>query len=184
MSFTNPAGSATEAAARYVGALLELLGDRDPLEVLGRTQAALAEAVDGIDPEDLYRPEVPGKWSIVQVAQHLADSELVNGYRVRAVLTEVEPAIPGYDQDAWARELGYANRSFGDAFDQLVSLRVANLKLYRSLTEEQMDRWGVHAERGRESVRQLIRLLAAHDLVHLRQIERIRRSLDDSDGRG
>ena len=36
-----------------------------------------------------------------------------------------------------------------------------------------MERWGIHAERGRESVGRLIRLLAAHDLVHGRQIDRI-----------
>ncbi len=177
MSFTNPAGAASEAAEQYISALLELLGDQDPFEVLGRLPAAVAQAVVGVDPEDLRRAEAPGKWSIIQVIQHLADSELVNGYRVRAVLTEVEPAIAGYDQDAWAQDLDYANRNFGDAFDQLVVLRVANLELYQSLSEEQLNRWGVHAERGRESVRQLIRLLAAHDMVHLRQIERIKESL-------
>ena len=177
MSFTNPAGAATEAAEQYIGALLELLGDQDPFEILGRLPAAIARQVAGVDPEHLHRAEAPGKWSVVQVVQHLADSELVNGYRIRAVLTESEPTLAGYDQDAWARDLDYAGRSFGDSFDQLVVLRVANLKLYQSLSEEQLERWGVHAERGRESVRQLIHLLAAHDLVHLRQIERIKESL-------
>jgi hypothetical protein len=177
MSFTNPAGAASEAAEQYIAALLALLGDQDPFEVLGRLPAAVAQAVVGVESDELHRAEAPGKWSITQVVQHLADSELVNGYRIRAVLTEVEPAIPGYDQDAWAQNLDYASRSFGDSFDQLVILRVANLELYQSLSEEQLDRWGVHAERGRESVRQLIRLLAAHDLVHLRQIERIKESL-------
>lgn len=177
MSFTNPAGSAGEAAERYIGALLELLGDQDPFEILSLLPTAVAKAVAGLSPEDLHRPEAPGKWSIVEVVQHLADSELVNGYRIRAVLTEDEPAIAGYDQDAWARDLDYASRSFGDAFDQLVVLRGANLKLFRALTDKQLDRWGVHSERGQESVRQLIHLLAAHDLVHLRQIERIKETL-------
>jgi hypothetical protein len=33
---------------------------------------------------------------------------------------------------------------------------------------------GVHAERGEESLEHLVRLYAGHDLLHLRQIERIR----------
>jgi hypothetical protein len=33
---------------------------------------------------------------------------------------------------------------------------------------------GVHAERGEESVAHMIRLYAGHDLLHLRQLARIR----------
>ena len=34
MTFANPAGDAAKAATAYVQALLQLLGDRDPLEVM------------------------------------------------------------------------------------------------------------------------------------------------------
>jgi hypothetical protein len=35
----------------------------------------------------------------------------------------------------------------------------------------------MHAERGRESVRQVIRLIGGHDLVHRQQLERIRKAV-------
>jgi hypothetical protein len=35
----------------------------------------------------------------------------------------------------------------------------------------------VHSERGEETVAHLIRLYAGHDLLHLRQIERIKKTL-------
>jgi hypothetical protein len=53
----------------------------------------------------LRRPEAPGEWSVAEVLQHLADSDLITGYRIRLMLAQDNPPIPGYDQDAWARRL-------------------------------------------------------------------------------
>jgi hypothetical protein len=89
------------------------------------------------------------------------------------VLTENRPPLQGYDQDRWATELRYREVPLGLALDQLTALRAANLHLWKQLTPQQLERIGIHAERGPESVAHLLRLMAAHDLVHRRQIERI-----------
>jgi hypothetical protein len=52
-------------------------------------------------------------------------------------------------------------------------LRMANLHLWKQLTPTQLERVGLHSERGPESAGHIIRLMAAHDLVHRRQIDRI-----------
>lgn len=175
-AFSNDAAGAQASAQAYVRALLDLLGDRDPLAVQAALLDRLREAVDGLDGQALRRPEAPGKWSILEVAAHLADSELVYGYRMRLILAEDTPAIPGYDQDAWASKLRYNEADLDLLLDQLAAQRTANLALLRSLSEEEWERTGLHSERGVESVRQIARLLAAHDLVHLRQIDRIKRA--------
>src|SRR5688572_13218434 len=72
-SFSNPAGSKGEAAARYVAALLDLLGDRDPMHVQEEQVVWLRRAMAGMDEDALARPEAPGKWSVGQVLRHLAD---------------------------------------------------------------------------------------------------------------
>ena len=138
---------------------------------------ALERAVAGLSDAQLRRPEKTGKWSIIEVVQHLADSEIVYGYRIRLILAAETPEIVGYDQDAWARRLRYVNTSLPDALAQVRILRSRGLDLLRSLTPEEWDRAGMHTERGRESVRHITRLLAAHDLVHLRQIERIKSAI-------
>jgi hypothetical protein len=52
-------------------------------------------------------------------------------------------------------------------------MREVNRALLKRLTEEQWDRYGIHTERGRESVRHFVRLYAGHDVNHLKQIEEI-----------
>jgi hypothetical protein len=173
MTFANPAGTAVAAAAGYVRALLDLLGDRDPLDVLAVQLTWLERRTAGLDDAVLRRPEAPGKWSVIEIIQHLADSDVVVAWRSRLILAEDRPAIQGYDQDAWARNLDYGHASLDVAMGQLRGVRTANLRLWRSLTPAQRARVGIHSERGPESLDLLLRLMGGHDLVHRRQIERV-----------
>jgi hypothetical protein len=132
-TFSNPAGTAAADAQGYTKALLAVLGDRDPLAVMGELIPWLDQRVRGLDDARLRRPEKPGKWSVLEVVQHLADTELVYGYRVRMILTQDTPPIPGYDQDAWAREFHYRDLPVGEVLAQVGALRAANLRLYRSV---------------------------------------------------
>jgi hypothetical protein len=173
MTFANPAGTASAAASGYVRALLDLLGAQDPLAVLDAQLPWLERRTARLDPAALRRAEAPGKWSVIEVIQHLADAELVMGFRFRMVLTENQPELQGYDQDHWVSVLRYAEMPLDLALGQLRGLRHANLRLWRTLTPEQRERVGLHSERGRESVDLMLRMTAGHDLVHRRQIDRI-----------
>jgi uncharacterized damage-inducible protein DinB len=172
--FANAAASASENAKAYVSRLLELLGDRDPLEVQGELVLRLRDLVDGLSESALREREGPGKWSILEVIHHLADTELVYRYRMRMSVAQPGSRIPDYDQDRWATGLMYNRGSLETVLRGLNALRSANLEWLRGLSDEELDRAGIHAERGPESVRQIIELLAAHDLVHRNQIERIK----------
>jgi hypothetical protein len=173
VTFSNPAGSAGAAAAGYIRALLDLLGQQDPLDVLAGQVAWLERRTAGLPEAVLRRPEKPGTWSAIAVVQHLADSDLVTGWRCRHILAEDRPVIQGYDQDAWAVRLRYADADPAAALAQLRGLRAANLRLWRSLSPAELAREGLHSERGPESVDRLVRLAAGHDLVHRRQIDRV-----------
>jgi hypothetical protein len=172
--FTNPASGAVGQAAAYVSAVLGLLGSRDPITILNDTPSALRRAIDGVPPAKLRQPEGAGKWSIGQVLQHLADSDLVWGWRVRLILAQDRPTITGYDQDLWADRLRYDQSEPSESLATFDVLRRANLRLIAQASPADLERVGVHAERGEESIDHLIRLYAGHDLLHLRQIERIR----------
>ena len=146
--FTNSESRSIEQARAYTEAILGLLGTRDPIDVLE------------------------------QVVQHLADSELVWGYRLRLVLAQDRPTLTGYDQDLWSDRLHYERLPVDEALDRLTVLRRSNLRLLADATAADLQRVGVHAERGEESVAHMIRLYAGHDLLHLRQLARIREAVE------
>jgi hypothetical protein len=172
--FTNPAGGAREHASAYVQAVLDLLGDRDPMDVLRETIAALPKSIVGLSPDQLRRPERDGKWSIVQILQHLADCEAVWTWRMRLILAQDRPPLTGFDQDRWAQRLHYEDSIPEEAIAAFTALRRANVRLLERATPADLQRVGVHVERGEETVEHLRRLYAGHDLLHLRQIERVR----------
>lgn len=172
--FTNPASGSLEHAAAYTQAVVELLGSRDPIEVLGATADLLREAVEGLTARELAEPEAEGKWSIRQVLRHLADTEMVWCWRTRLVLAQDRPQITGFDQDAWADRLRYAEADESASLDEFEVLRAANLRLLARAAPEDLSRIGVHAERGEERLDHMLRMQAGHDLLHLRQIARVR----------
>lgn len=161
----------------YTARLLRELGDRDPLAVLTELPSYLEAHLCDVPDELLRRPEAPGKWSLLQVVQHLTDSDLVYGYRIRMILIHEGHKMERYDRDSWAEKLRYHDTVLDEALAELGSQRRRNLRLQRALTPAELDRVGLHESRGPETIRTMISLLAGHDLVHRKQIERIRASL-------
>jgi hypothetical protein len=176
--YSNLASSTAADIAAYTAGLLDLLGDNDPVVVLRRTPAELQQFLETVPGPIVARPEAPGKWSIREVVQHLADSELVGGFRLRMVLAHDRPQLTGYDQDLWANRLAYRDVDIRDAFAQFAALRHANIRIWERLSPTDLLRVGIHGERGEESLEQLRRLYAGHDVLHLQQLKRIRTSLN------
>lgn len=172
--FTNPAGRAPEAASAYVRSIIGLVGARAPLELLAELPDWLRARTASLDDARRRRPEAPGKWSVHDAVQHLTDAETAFLWRTRLVAAEdVEPTLQPYDQDRWAARLRYADAPFAEVLEELGAMRRRNLRLLRTLGPEERARTGIHVERGPESLDLMLRLMAGHDLVHRRQIERI-----------
>ena len=175
--FSNTSRNSAEERAKYAPAILDLLGSREPFDVLRETPEAAQRAIAGLSAGQIRTLEAPGKWSIAHVLRHLADSEVVWGWRMRLILAQDRPAITGYDQDLWADRLHYATADAGESLETLRVLRRDNLRLIERASPEDLQRVGVHAERGEEAVGYLVRLYAGHDLLHLAQIDRIKQAI-------
>jgi hypothetical protein len=175
--YSNLSSSTPKEIETYVEGLLDLLGNQDPVGVLSGTPEAVKRFLEAVPAPVLAKSEAPGKWSIRDVIQHLADSELVGGFRLRMVLAHDRPKLTGYDQDLWADRLQYGAVEVHDALDQFSVLRRTNVRIWGRLTPADLLRVGIHGERGEESLDRMRRLYAGHDILHLRQLERIRSSV-------
>ena len=94
--------AAAEPAA-YVQALLEVLGDRDPLEVLQTTSRAVDTMISQSDEAILSDKSDSSSWSFHDVLGHLLDVDIVYGFRLRLALSADNPTYPGYDEKGFSR---------------------------------------------------------------------------------
>jgi hypothetical protein len=157
---------------QYRRELLAALADDDPVAVMQTTLDEVPRLVATASVEQMNRSPAPGEWSPRQVLNHLSDSDLVFGTRIRMIVTQDRPTIVGYDQDAWTARFGSLDATPQDTIDRWQTLRRANLRLMQSLSPQEWDRVGLHSERGPESVRLNVQLLAGHDRMHLDQFRR------------
>ena len=149
------------------------LTGEDPVKIQAATPRKIERLMKDKPAARLRKRPAPQKWSVAEIVAHLADAEIVLGYRVRLILGAPGTPIQAFDQDVWAEAGHYEKRNPHSSLEQLRAAREANLSLYKSLTPEQWKHWGMHSERGQESVECIVRMIAGHDLNHLHQIEEI-----------
>jgi hypothetical protein len=117
----------------------------------------------------------PGEWSVLGCLGHAFDAEIVVSGRYRWILAHDEPPLIGYDQDRWVDRLHHDADDPEELLSTLEALRATNLALWGRTVPEERSRFGLHAERGPESLDLTFRLIAGHDRFHLAQA---RRALD------
>jgi DinB superfamily len=162
-----------ETAQQYTQRMLSHSGGKDPLRLQQATPRKLATLTKGLNKKKLVRRPGPGEWSIAEILAHLADAELVIGYRMRLILASNGTAIQAFDQDAWAKTFDYSRRDPKTSLETFRTLRESNLRLLNSVPRRLRKNYGHHEERGRETVDHLIRIIAGHDVNHLLQVEKI-----------
>ena len=75
---------------------------RNAIHTLREMPEKLREALRGLDDAQLNTPYREGGWTVRQLVHHIADSHMTAFLRVRKVLTEDWPVVPGYDEKAFA----------------------------------------------------------------------------------
>jgi hypothetical protein len=162
-----------ETPQEYTKRMLEMLGGQTPLKIQAATPAKLGRLVARASSAKLRKRPAPGKWSAAEIVAHLADCEIVTGWRMRQILGAPGTPIQPFDQDVWAAAGHYEKRDARKSAAQFRAAREANLALLKSLTPEQWKHHGMHAERGVETIERIVGMMAGHDLNHLGQVERI-----------
>ncbi len=162
-----------ETAQEYTQRLLSYGDGKDPLRLQQAAPGKFAALLKGKTGKQLTRRPQPDKWSVAEILAHLADAELAISWRLRQVLTNNAIPIQPYDQELWAKTFNYARRDPRQSLAHLRALREANLALLKSVPRKLWENYGVHAERGNESINHVVKMVAGHDLNHLQQVQKI-----------
>ncbi len=157
----------------YTRRILSNLQGRDPMDVLSSTAGRLRELTSERTREELARKADPQRWSVVQILAHLADAEIVGAWRYRSILACDGVALQAFDQNAWASAFRYEDTDPSESIQLFDANRSATLSLLRRADPALYANYGMHAERGKETIEHLIRLYAGHDLNHLAQIQQL-----------
>ena len=163
----------TETPQQYTQRMLYNAQGQDPIKVQSATNKKLTRLIQGVPTAKLRKRPAPDKWSVAEILAHLADVEIVVGWRMRSILGAPGTPIQPFDQDAWVTAGHYNNRDPRKSVEQHRVVREANLALLKSLSPDQWKHFGQHAERGQESIERIVRMMAGHDTNHMHQIERI-----------
>ncbi len=162
-----------ETAQQYTQRVLGYLDGKPALRVQQSTPQKLAILTKRLDRKKLAKRPAPDKWSVAEILAHLADAELVIGWRLRMMLTSNGTPIQGYDQDLWASTFNYGRRDPKVSLETFRVLRESNLALLKTVPKNLLENYGMHSERGKETITYFTHLVAGHDLNHLQQVEKI-----------
>jgi hypothetical protein len=162
-----------ETPQQYTQRILGSLEGKNAMDVLAATPRQVERLVKGVTRKRLGKRPAPQKWSVTEILAHLADVEIVQGFRLRLILGSSGTAIQGFDQDVWARYSDYATHDPALSLEGYRVNRERTLRLLKSLPEEMWESFGMHSERGKETVRRVTEMMAGHDINHLRQIQAI-----------
>lgn len=156
---------APDEYADFYAGYVDAAPDGDVVTTLERHGAELVALLRAVPAEREDHPYAPGKWSVREIALHLADSERVFQYRAVHIARGDPAPLPDMDQDAWARGADVGARTLADLADELAAVRASTVTLFRGLPDAAWERRGM-ASTHEVSVRALAWMTAGHGIHH------------------
>ncbi len=160
-----------ETPEQYTERILRYQQGQKPLAVMAATPRKLLLLLKGKRRAALTKRAEPDKWSVGEVLAHLADAELAFSWRIRLMLGANGTTVQAYDQDVWCAFSSYPKHDPKMSLDAFRILRERNVHLLRLIPKEMWKNYGMHEERGKETVARLTEMMAGHDINHVRQLE-------------
>lgn len=157
----------------YLARIRSLAGAKDPLVAQAEAPALIADLIGSVSPERLTLRPKQDKWSVGEILAHLAEDEIATAWRYRQMVEHSGSALAGFDENLWAELGNYSERDPHNSLTLFRLLRDANIRFLQALKPEQWESFGVHAERGRITVRDLATHMVGHDANHIEQIRKI-----------
>lgn len=124
--------------------------------------ATLSRSVAGLNPVELDAFPIPGTWSIRQIVVHTLDSDLIATHRMRRIVAEELPLLISYDETLFAKALHYEAVDLALALRLFADNRAFTVALLNHLPDTAWQRAGIHNQRGKVSLAQMVQMYTDH----------------------
>jgi hypothetical protein len=144
------------------------------LPILERTPLVVEALLFGLDDEWTGNNEGIDTWSPFDIVAHLIHLEKTDWVpRMQVILGDGNKAFAPFEMDGYKKE--GKGKKLTQLLDEFKAIRKDNLLLLQSLhlTDEQLERTGIHAAFGAVTLRDLLATWVAHDLNHIHQMTRV-----------
>lgn len=162
--------------ARYPIGTFADSGDRSPerrTELIRQIQnlpAELRAALSGKGDAELDKPYRPGGWTVRQVVHHLADANIHGYLRMKFAVTDDNPTIRPYDENAWVAQAD-AQGPIEPSLALLQALHMRWALWLRSLPAEAFAREFYHPDNGPTPLAKALELYAWHGRHHVAHVK-------------
>ena len=154
----------------YYRPYVALVPEANVVDYLTQQLASLTHLLQSVDEGNADFRYADDKWSIKEMVGHLCDSERVFGYRALRFARGDEQPLPGFDQDEYVAAAHFDKRILHSLTEELYNLRKANIRLFRSLSADELSRWGTASD-VRVTVRALMFIIAGHAAHHINVLQ-------------
>ncbi|MFA4867484.1 MAG: DinB family protein [Pedobacter sp.] len=143
------------------------LVEGDVMELLKRQATEFSDFINSLIEKADYA-YAPGKWTIKQLIGHIIDTERILVYRLTCFARGENHALPGFEEDDYVANAHFQDRSLLSLSEEFALLRKANMYLFESLSEKELNRSGTASER-QITARALLYVIPGH-IIHHTQI--------------
>ena len=151
--------------------------DRSLIDAYEAAPARLRAACAGLTREELTARPGPGKWSILEVVVHIADSDAISIDRMKRILTEDNPPLLYADETAYNDRLHPHEQDLEDALTLFDVGRRQFARVLRLLPDEAFRRKGTHNRKGEVTLGAMVAGYVEHVEEHLKFVRGKRANL-------
>ena len=147
---------------------------REIIKRLAGNEALIQGLVSGLDEtQSCWRPE-PGKWSVLEVINHLYDEEREDfRHRLDLTLHTPDAAWTPNDPERWVSERKYNERDLKNSLENLISERRKSIAWLNALESPEWNSAYEHPVFGSIAAGDILCAWLAHAYFHARQISNL-----------
>jgi uncharacterized damage-inducible protein DinB len=149
----------------YMGNYIKLVKGENIYDELFQSYMETMELVTSLDPETLHARYAEGKWNILEIVQHIIDTERIFNYRALRFARMDKTDLPGFEEKEYAPASLASMRDVNDMVRELSLVRASTIELFKSFTPEMLEQKGT-ANGNLISVKAILFAILGHELHH------------------